>query len=153
MRRGFSMLTAISILVLMASVAAFIMNISSKMVQETTAQYQREQAMLLSRSYTEYAILAVTANDQSQSSCLKKITGTAFESEMGDYAYQVEVNIQYIGNDVNTNCTKLNSGDIETDKSPLTIVVDSVVRYPDPSYPDPTTAPKISYHRRTTQKI
>ena len=75
MRKAFSMLTAIFIIVLMAIVAAFIMNLSGKMVKGTTSQFQREQSVLLAKSYTEYAIMAVMANDHNSSSCLNEITG------------------------------------------------------------------------------
>ena len=153
MRRAFSMLTAIAVIVVMASIGAFALNMSGKMVQETTAQYQREQAAVLARSYLEYAIMAVTANDQNLSTCLNNIEGKVFESQMGGYAYSVEVNISYIGNDVHANCVKLNNNAVVTKKSPLTIVVDTFVRYVDPTYQDPVNAPKTTYHRRTLQKI
>ena len=70
-RKAFSMITAIVVIVLMASVAVFIMNLSGKMVKETTTQYQREQAILLSKSYTEYAVMAVTANEHNTSKLSK----------------------------------------------------------------------------------
>ena len=153
MRSAFSMLTAIAVIVVMASIGAFVLNMSGKMVQETSAQYQREQAAILARSYSEYAIMAVTANEQNLSTCLDNIKGKVFETEMGGYAYNVEVNISYIGNDIHSNCVKLNKSDINTKKSPLTIVVDTFVRYVDSVYPDPSVAPKTTYHRRTLQKI
>jgi type II secretory pathway pseudopilin PulG len=74
MRRAFSMITAIFVIVLMATVAVLILNLSGKMVKETTAQFQREQAMLLAKSYTEYAVMAVTANDRNGTgNCLTDI--------------------------------------------------------------------------------
>ncbi len=47
--KAFSMLTAIFIIVLMATIAAFIMNLSGKMVKGTTVQFQREQSVLLGK--------------------------------------------------------------------------------------------------------
>jgi hypothetical protein len=146
MRKAFSMLTAIFIIVLMATVAAFIMNLSGKMVKETTTQFQREQAMLLAKSYTEYAIMAVTANDQN-TTCLNSINGSYND-------YDVTVNISYIGrhNILNGGCTHiLNPGnDVVTTKSPLNIIVDVFVRYPDYDHPDDL---EMTYHRRSLQKI
>ena len=49
MRKAFSLITAIFVIVLMATVAAFIMNLSGKMVKGTTVQFQREQAVLLAK--------------------------------------------------------------------------------------------------------
>ena len=145
MRKAFSMITAIIIIVLMATVAAFILNLSGKMVKGTTAQFFREQSVLLAKSYTEYAIMAVTANEQNSSNCLNNISGS-----YGDI-YTVDVNISYIGNNLDTSCARvLNNNAIATPKSPLNIIVDVFVSYTDPSHPDDQ---KRTYHRRSLQKI
>jgi hypothetical protein len=62
MRHAFSMITAIFLIVLLATVAAFILNLSAKTVKDTVLQYKREQAILYARSYTEAAIMKATAN-------------------------------------------------------------------------------------------
>jgi len=144
MRKAFSMFTAIFIIVLMATVAAFILNLSGKMVKGTTAQFQREQAVLLAKSYTEYAIMAVTANEHNSSNCLNTITGT-----YGNY--NVEVDISYIGDaNLNASCTNRLSTTVVTPRSPLNIIVDVYVRYPDIDHPDDLN---MTYHRRSLQKI
>ena len=101
-RKAFSMLTAIVVIVLMATVAMLVMSMSAKLVKETTAQYQREQAVLLANSYTEYAVMAVTANDRSIN-CLSTIKGTvgnATASNPND-GYRIRTHIAYIGIDYN----------------------------------------------------
>ena len=144
MRKAFSLLTAIFIVVLMATVAAFIMNLSGKMVQGTTVQFQREQSMLLAQSYTEYAIMAVTANEHNNTGCLNRITGTYG-------VYNIQADISYIGNDLDGSCARvLNTNAIATVKSPLNIIVDVFVRYQDPNHPDDLN---VTYHRRSLQKI
>jgi len=146
MRKAFSMLTAIFIIVLMATVAAFIVNLSGKMVKGTTVQFQREQAMLLAKSYTEYAIMAVTANNQN-TTCLNSINGSYND-------YNITVNISYIGHHdiLNGGCTRILNpiNDVITAKSPLNIIVDVFVRYPDYDHPD---GHNMTYHRRSLQKI
>jgi len=133
-------------MVLMATVAIFIMNLSGKMVKGTTTQFQREQAMLLAKSYTEYAILAVTANERN---------ATCLDSVSGSYGnYNIDVNISYIGNglglgDVSSCSHNLNNA-VVTDDSPLNIIVDVFVHYPDIDHPDNL---KMTYHRRSLQKI
>ena len=101
MKKAFSMLTAIIVIVLMASVAVFILNLSGKMVKGTTVQFQREQAVLLGKSYTEYAIMAVTANEHNSTNCLNNISGI--------YGiYNIDINISYIANTAtDTNHTAL----------------------------------------------
>jgi hypothetical protein len=161
MRKAFSMITAIFIIVLMATVAAFILNLSGKMVQETTTQFQREQSMLLAKSYTEYAIMAVTANEHNSTNCLNNISG-AFGDSDGDGTadfYNIDVNISYIGNDINlgagssSNCARRLSTAVTNLKSPLSIIVDVFVSYKNQDHPAGASAPNITYHRRSLQKI
>ena len=150
MRKGFSLLTAIFIIVLMATVAAFIMNLSGKMVKGTTVQFQREQAMLLAKSYTEFAIMAVTANEHNSSNCLNTITGTYGNDGNGNPLYSIDVDISYIGDaNLDGSCTIL-SNTVVTEKSPLSIIVDVYVSYPDLDHPD---SHQKTYHRRSLQKI
>jgi len=79
MRKAFSMITAIFIIVLMATVGAFILNISAKSVKSTVLQFKREQAILYARSYTELAIMAAS-------------TGTTTISGSADGNYTINVN-------------------------------------------------------------
>ena len=165
MRAGFSMLTAIVIIVLMASVAAMVMSVSGQLVKETTIQYQREQAMLLAQSYTEYAIMAVMANDRqlpAPANCLTTInTGDALNTG-GNNPYNITVNIQYIGNtppNVAGNapavlgaCPALNLNPIRTTNSPLNVIIDVYVTYNDLDSVNILNLP-FTYHKRTLQKI
>ena len=150
-RDGFSMITAIFVIVLMATVAMFIMSISGKMVKETAAQYQREQSMLLANSYMEYTVMSVMSNEHNTSNCLDNITGK-YEG------YNIDVNISYIGNDANlggassSSCSRILSSSVITPKSPLNIIVDVFVGYVD--YDDINTNPQqITYHKRKLIKI
>ena len=155
-RKAFSMITAIFIIVLMASVGAFIMSLSGKMVQETTAQYQREQSMLLAKSYTEYAVMAVTANEHNTNNCLNNISGGAISDGSGGYIYNIDVNISYIGNDANlggVSTCRILANDVNTSDSPLNIIVDVFVRYKELDHPAGTNAPDITYHKRRLVKI
>lgn len=153
MRKAFSMLMAIFIIVLMATVAAFIMSLAGKMVQETTAQFQREQSVLLAKSYTEYAIMAVTANEHNSSNCLNNITGGYGDDGNGNDLYNIDVNISYIGNtNLHANCRTL-SNSVVTPKSPLSIIIDVFVSYKELDHPAGASAPDITYHRRSLQKI
>jgi len=145
-QKAFSMLTAIVVIVLMASVGAFVMSLSGKMVKTTTTQFQREQAMLLAKSYTEYAIMAVMSNDRNNTgNCLNTITGNALR------AYNITVNISYIGSfaEVKT-CNNILSQAVVTPESSINFIVDVYVRYND--LDNPAGAP-ITYHKRTLQKI
>ena len=146
LRSAFSMLTAIMVIVMMATVAIYILNTSGKMVKETTTQFQREQAMLLAKSYTEYAIMAATANDHNSSNCLNTIIGN-----YGDY--NISVTLSYIARSSEIsggNCANVLSNSVATKNSPLNIIIDVFVHYPDYDHPDDLN---MTYHRRTLQKI
>ena len=156
MRNAFSMLTAIIVIILMTAVSLFVLSTSAAMTRETTAQYQREQAMLYAKSYTEYAIMAVMTNDRSVAGqCLQDINGTIGAPNLGT-GYRIDVAISYIGSNAEIgNCPaarQLGTG-VTTPKSPLTIVVDTYVKYKEPDHPNPAGAPFITYHKRTLQKI
>jgi len=156
-RPAFSMITAIFVIVLMASVATFVMNLSGKMVQETTTQYKKEQAILFAKSYTEFAIMAATAQN-----CIQTITGDIGAPLIGN-GYHVEVHAQYIGNDLNAapaNCVNTIGAAINTASSRGAILLlDTYVHYRDPAHPNSVVGVTwennrgIVYHRRTLQRL
>jgi len=155
-QKAFSMLTAIVVIVLMASVGAFVMSLSGKMVKTTTTQFQREQAMLLAKSYTEYAIMAVMANQRAAGGCLRTINGDNVIRLENNGGFEVRVQINYISNGTNilTGCntapTRIFSNAAVTPESELNIIVDVYVKYKDL---DGVNTNWITYHKRTLQKI
>ncbi len=155
-RRAFSMMTAIFVILIMATVGGYIMNLSGKMVQETTSQYRKEQAILYAKSYTEYAIMAATAQ-----TCIRNISsnidGTAAQVLQGQ-GYRVEVKIKYLGN--NSACVdKIGTNIIRPNSIDNIILVDTYVHYRDPEHPNAINSvawgsdPGITYHRRTIQRL
>lgn len=152
-REAFSMIMALVVIVLMATVAALIFNMTGKIIKNTTTQYQKEQAVLLAKSYTELAIMSVMANDRnntysSGNQCLENINGTVAPN------YRVRTRISYIGNDLTGICSNtriLNDTNITTPESELNIIVDVYVEYKE--YDHPTNPQWIKYHRRSLQKI
>ena len=154
MRPAFAMITAIFVIMIMASVGAFVMNLSGKMVQETTTQYRREQAILYAKSYTEYAIMAATAQ-----SCIRNINsnidGNPAQVKAGQ-GYRVKVEVRYLG--TNSGCTDQIGPGVLTNPGTV-IVVDVYVRYRDPELPASVLSKPWSqylgttYHRRTIQRL
>jgi type II secretory pathway pseudopilin PulG len=154
MRRAFSMLIAITAIVLVAFLSSIVLGLSGKMIKETTNQFQHEQAQLYAKSYTEYAIMALTANDRT-STCMENIDSTIGDPDNGN-GYRVKVRVAFIGNgngkgDI-SNCSSERQLDnsVTTPKSPLSTIIDVYVEYKDP---DNTSGAWFSYHRRTLQKI
>ena len=160
-RKAFSMLTAIFVIVIMGAVAAMVMSTSGKMVKTTTAQFQREQSMLLAKSYTEYAIMAVMSNDRAGTGqCIDQINSVDVLRPFNKGGYNVNVQIAYISNgaipatdninDVN-GCGRIFSDASITPESSLNIMLDVYVTYRE--LDNPYNNQIISYHKRTLQKI
>jgi len=159
MRKAFSMITAIFVILLMATVSALVLNVSSKTVKSTTIQYKQEQAILYAKSYTELAIMYATANDPTSGNCAENINGViGTNADIGD-GYDAQVRIGYIGNGLACSTSReLNDQTISiATPNELQIIVDVYIRYRDPSviaaWGTSTGAPWVTYHRRTLQKL
>ena len=156
-RQAFSMITAIFVILLIATLGSFIMNLSGKMVQETTSQYRKEQAILYAKSYTEFAIMTAISKP-----CVTKITAsvdnTQEQVKKGD-GYFVDIRIQYVG--TNSTCTNTVGSGIITDPSAQEniILIDTYVRYRNPESIGARNSlawavdPGITYYRRTLQRL
>ncbi len=176
MRKAFSMITAIFVMITMATIAAFILNLSGKIVQESSAQYRQEQIALLARSYTELAVMAVINHDRNQTTptCIENINGVinglipdgpVTGSSTGGSGYEVSTRIYYLGNNLPChNGRRLNDNTAEHSATSIisnynttptasdalaAIIVDVYVQYKDPDAPNHW----ITFHRRTLQKI
>lgn len=147
-RKAFSMITAIFVIVIMSVVTALVMGTAGKILKDTTLQYQRVQAALLAKSYTELTIMAVSANDRNATGgdCLDTINGT-YDDGGG---YTIETKISYIGTAEVNSCANVLANNIDTNESSPNIIVDVYVRYKDLDIPGVID---ITYHRRTLQKI
>lgn len=150
-RKAFSMLTAIVVIVTMAVIAAFVTNISGKTIKTTTDQYRKEQAILYARSYTEYAIMAVSARDRAVE-CIDNIDADINGGINGvNIGYRIRIRLSYIGSATIANCAnnrELSNLVIEP-KTPLNIIVDAYVDYRDVN----DMSKVLTYHRRSLQKI
>ena len=145
------MITAIFVIVMMASLTALIQNVTGKTIKATTQQYQKEQATLLARSYTELALLYVSSYDRSVD-CINSINAHFGDINNG---YKIKMNIRYIGkeSELPTNCvgnkfTLINGG--TTFEQSMSLIIDTYVTYKD--FDDPSNR-NTTFHRRTLQKI
>jgi len=155
-RKAFSLLTAIVIIVMMATISLLVFNLSGKLGKGTTAQFQKEQAILLAKSYTEYALMAITANDRNETgNCLNTITGTNIIRPIAQNGFRARINISYIGsaNAVGGTCANVFSNTVITPRTPINAVIDVYIDYQDMDHHAGANAPWITYHRRTLQKI
>ncbi|AFL68212.1 type II secretion system protein [Sulfurospirillum barnesii] len=151
MRRGFSLITAIVFIVLIATLSALALSFSSLSVKQTSDTYLREQAELLVQSATEYALLAISGHEINASNgCLNTIN--AQFPNANTPLFDINISIYYLGmglpltNDPNP-CQRFSDTDIATTDSNVTVIIDTIVSTAN----DISTEP-IRLHRRTIQK-
>jgi len=166
MRKAFSMITAIFVIVLMATVGALILNISAQTVKATTMQYKQEQAILYAKSYTELAIMYATANDPTTGNCAEDIDANIGTNVSTGDGYNIQVRIAYINSNDQTlvcsgtrilDATTVSTTGTVTRTNERHIIIDTYVRYHDDgvasAWTAATDAPWLTYHRRTLQKL
>jgi len=170
MRKAFSMMMAVFVMIVMMSITVLVFNLSSKITTATLTQYQKEQAILLAKSYTEYAIMAAGANNSRSGNCIENIKGDVGNIILGinddgavdgGQGYRVEVNIGYIGNGLKCSNEHILSDDgaivttVNGNELSPNIIVDVYVRYRavNSHINNTDMPPWITYHRRTIQKL
>ena len=144
MRKGFGIITAIIIMMTIALLMSMSIGLSTATTKQTSDLYIKEQAKLLVRSATEYALLAISGHNNN-SNCIRNITIN--EPNATNPQYIATVNIWYIANGAPTGCPLINNS-IVTDESNLTAVLDVVVEAQNSLG---ITEP-IRLHKRTIQK-
>jgi hypothetical protein len=137
MRKGFGIITAIIIMMTVATLMSLMIGLSTSTVKKTTDIYLKQQAEFLLRSSTEFALLAISGHNNS-ANCVENINITY-------NSFTAKVNIWYLGNGIPTTCSNILDNSVITSDSNYTAVIDVVVTN------NQSTEP-IRLHRRTIQK-
>lgn len=153
MRRGFTMVIAIFFMVLVATLGAFALNLSSATAKHTTDIFLREQAELLAQGATEIAVMNLLERkfDATTTNCPTAAGGDRriftpnplnfLDNTNPLFTIQVEV-VEFFG-DINGCGTA-----ISTDASKGTVILDVTVE----ANQNITNTP-VRFHRRTIQKL
>jgi len=158
---AFSLVTVMFIILLMATLFIAIVNLSGKTLHETSSQYHHEQASLLARSYTEYAIMTIMSNNRKKTKhCISNISavvGGKKALKQGN-AYYVYVYISFIGQNQEIDTCFKSRQLANIPQNALHTLIDVYVRYKDITHPQydeskSSTTLWINYHKRTLQKI
>ncbi len=146
MRKGFSLITAIIIMMAVSLLMTMMISLSSSTVKTTTDMYLKEQAQLLARSATEYALLAISGHDNTKN-CIKNINISYPNSTT--VTHEMNISILYMGRGISNCGSHLLENNVTTDDSNLTAIIDVIV-----SVRANTTGitEPIRIHRRTIQK-
>ena len=158
MKRGFSLVTAIVFVVLIATLAMFSLNVSVTTAKQTSDIFLREQAELLAKGATEIAILRLLQTDFMQPANRALIDTNAnlmqtfFPTQNAATSlFQANVTINKMFGKVGVCDGTAGRGTavipISTTASAGTIILDVVVRSAN------ANVPPIRVHRRTIQKL
>lgn len=147
MRKGFSLITAIVFMVLIASIAALSLSFSTFSTKQTTDLFLREQAELLVQSGTEFALLAISGHNIAVNGCLNAIN-SQYPQTNAAAIFDINITINYMGNGLPVGCNIL-SNTVDTNDSNVTVIIDTIVE----TTPDNNISTEpIRLHRRTIQK-
>lgn len=145
MRRGFSMITAIIFIVLVATLGALALSLSTQTTKQTTDLFLREQGELLAQSATEFALLAFSAHEiNATNGCLQQINAQ-YPQAGANALFDINVTLRYLGNGLPCNAGFIINNAVATNDSNLTLIIDTLVTSSAGTEP-------ISFHRRTLQK-
>ncbi len=145
MRKGFSLLTAVVFLVVIATISMLALSLSTESAKSTTDGYLKAQAELLAKSGTEFALLAMSGHDYINHGCLNSID-IKYPVNTTNYTHDINITIHYIGNGLPAGCNTY-ANNIATPDSNRTVIIDTIVTT------NPTiTTEQIRLHRRTIQK-
>lgn len=143
MRRGFSLITAIIILVVMSTLMVLMLSLATQTAKQTGDIYLKEQTQLLARSATEFALLAISGHERNATT--KCVENIYMRYPKENPRYDINVSIYYIGNNLPCNNSHILANNIATADSNGTVIIDTVVTNQSSDEP-------IRYHRRTIQK-
>jgi len=147
MKKGFTLITAIIFIVLIATIAALSLSFSTLSTKQTSDLYLREQAELLLQSSTELALLAISGHDiVANNNCINTIN--AQYPSAANAIFDITISLSYIGNGLPAGCNTLANAIVTTESSG-TVIIDTVVETTPGN--NISTEP-IRLHRRTIQK-
>ncbi len=154
-RSGFAMMMAIFVIVIVGTLMGLMMSMSATALKRTTNLYLKEQAVLLAKSATEYAVLAISGTNRT-GGCLTIINSSYNPSGAATPIFNITTNIQYIGlsagnlaNECNVGENFIQNADVSAPESKGSALIDVTVA----SDPNLGINETIRYHRRTLQKL
>jgi len=144
-KNGMAMIMAIMVIVIIGTIMALSIAMTSLTTKSTNDLYLYEQSVLLSKSATEYALLRVAEDNNDSDPCNYK--GNSFTQ---DDIYDINISIKYAYKSFPTSCTSnLRYLTVTTDEQNGSVLIDVSVSVTKSSV---TTEP-IRYFRRSIQKL
>lgn len=152
-RRGFALITAVFLMILLSTMLLKMLSFSSSDAQQVVNDYLLEQAQLAAYGATEFAMLRISTEDHT-AGCTQAISMDY--PSTGTKLFDVGITIQYVWNGVGpggTNCDNTlvtgNTVSVTTAEQDGSAYIDVVVA----SDPALGLDEPIRFHRRTLQKL
>ncbi len=143
--RGMAMLMAISVIVILGTIMALSLSMSTQSVKKTLNHYLHEQAILLTRSAMEQTLLEISGTNRNVA-CINSYN--LQYPNAGAPIFDINVTVQYIGLGAIALCNDY-IPNIQTPESNATVLMDVIVS----DNPSLGLTEPIRYHRRTLQKL
>jgi len=144
-RSGVALIMAIAAIVVISTIMALALALTSQTTKKTTNLYLHEQSLLLAKSATEYALLRAAQDNNSTNPC--NFTGKTFTQ---DNIYVISISAKYIYTSFPASCNAAQRyATVTTAEQNGSILLDISV-----SVTDTTITPEpIRYFKRTIQKL
>jgi len=146
MRRGFGLITAIIVMVTVATLMSLMVTLTHASLKATTDVYLKEQAELIARSAVEYTLLAISGHDNNNS-CIEHINITYPNASTP--THEANVSIYYFFKGAPADCNQVLANNIATTESNMTVLIDVKVSV---DMNNTGISEPITIHRRTLQK-
>ena len=146
LRSGIAMIMAIAVIVILATIMALSLALTSQTTKRSTDLYIYEQAILLSKSATEYALLKISQ----ASPCTLTFSDLNFSPPAPLDYYDINISVWYVYNPMPLACTPdANYTIVTTEEQNGSVLMDVSV-----SVTDPTVASEpIRFFKRTIEKL
>ncbi len=153
-RSAMAMIMAIGVIVIIASILTFALSLATQTSKKTIDLYAYEQAILLSKSAAEYALLRISLDNTAANPC--NVTALNFRPDMDsdgsidDDYYDIEINIKYSYVNPPSSCDGKIYATVLTAAQSGSVLMDITVSVP---ISKNVTLEPIRYFRRSIQKL
>jgi len=148
-RSGMAMIMAITVIVIMATIMALSLALTTQTTKKTVDLYIYEQAILLSKSATEYALLEIAQDGPCSNINTLNFTPDLDGDGNPDY-YDINITMKYIYEVGSNPCNAAKTyTTVTTPEQNGSVLIDVTVSVDD----DSITSEPIRYFRRTIQKL
>jgi Tfp pilus assembly protein PilX len=141
-KNGFAMMMALAVIVILGTIMAFSINLTSKTTKQSIDLYLYEQAQLYAKSATEYALLKIAKDGE--------CNHTNDLNFIQDGIYDINISLKYIYTYPSPCTPSKTFSTVTTPEQNGSVIIDVAINIPQERN---ITSEPIRYFRRTIQKL